>query len=88
MTKDKKIEMQQKIIHQLEEENIQLKKMVNDNKRIIEEAERCIDVYNQSLASIEKLKEKYLQAIEDISKYKKEYTKEINRLLKTVKKNT
>lgn len=95
MTKDRKIEIQERIIHRLEEEklsllkqNAELIKQVNDNEQIIEEAEKCIKTYNDMIASINTLKETYLQAVEDISKYKKAYTKEINGLLKTVKKNT
>ncbi len=94
MTKDRKIEIQEKIIHRLEEEklslleqNKSLKKTVDDNQKIIEEAERCIKMQNEALSSIEKLKEIYLKAIADISTYKKEYTKEMKGLLKTVKKN-
>lgn len=95
MNKDRKIEIQDKIIHRLEEENKSLleqnknlKKMVDDNQKIIEEAERCIKTHNEALSSIAKLKERYLQAIADISIYKKEYSKEMKGLLKTVKKNT
>lgn len=95
MTKDRKIEIQERIIHRLEEEkqsllekNAELTKQVNDNKQIIEEAEKCIETYNKMIASVNTLKETYLQAVEDISKYKKAYTKEVNGLLKTVKKNT
>lgn len=94
MNKDRKIEIQDKIIHRLEEENKSLleqnnmlKKQVDDNKRIIEKAEKCIKTYNDSLLEIKKMKEAYLQATEDISKYKREYTKEMKGLLKTVKKN-
>lgn len=94
MTKDKKIEIQNNIIHRLEEEkkslleqNKNLKKMVDDNKRINEEAIKCIEHYNKALSSINELKKAYLQAIEDISIYKKEYSKQMDTLLKTVKKN-
>ena len=94
MNKDKKIELQEKIIHRLEKENEsllaqnkELQNMVNENQRIIEEAERCIEKYNEALSSIATLKETYLKSIEDISKYKKDLKKEMNGLLKTVKKN-
>ena len=94
MNKDKKIEMQEKIIHRLEkenesllEQNKELQNTVNENQRIIEEAEKCIELCNKELSSIATLKETYLKAIEDISKYKKELKKEMNGLLKTVKKN-
>lgn len=94
MNKDRKIEIQDKIIHRLEEENKSLleqnknlKKMVDDNQKIIEEAEKCIKTHNEALSSITKLKERYLQSIADISEYKKNYTKEVKGLIKTIKKN-
>ena len=94
MNKDRKIEIQDKIIHRLEEENKSLleqnknlKKMVDDNQKIIAEAEKCIKTHNEALSSIVKLKERYLQAIADISEYKKNYTKEVKGLIKTIKKN-
>lgn len=94
MNKDRKIEIQEQIIHRLEKEkesllnqNNELRTMVNDNQQIIKEANRCIEKYNEALSSIAKLKETYLKSIEDISQYKKDLKKEMNSLLKTVKKN-
>ena len=49
--------------------------------------DRKIEIHNEALYSIVKLKETYLKAIADISIYKKEYTKEMKGLLKTIKKN-
>jgi hypothetical protein len=94
MTKDRKIELQEKIIHRLEEEkkslleeNKELKKRVNDNQKIIEAANKYQSEHEKMMAELVNLKKAYLKAIEDISIYKKEYTKEMKGLLKTVKKN-
>lgn len=94
MAKDRKIELQEKIIHRLEEEkkslleeNKELKKRVNDNQKIIEAANKYQSEHEKMMAELVNLKKAYLKAIEDISIYKKEYTKEMKGLLKTVKKN-
>jgi hypothetical protein len=94
MTKDRKIEIQEKIIHRLEEEkkslleeNKELKKKVNDNQKIIEAANKYQSEHEKMMAELVNLKKAYLKAIEDISIHKKEYTKEMKGLLKTVKKN-
>ena len=95
MNKDKKIATQERIIHQLQEENksllernVELEKMVNDNKEIIKLASIYRDKHESGMAEIRKVKEKYLQATEDIIIYKKKCKKEMERLIKTVKKNT
>lgn len=94
MNKDKKIELQTRIIHELQEENTsliarikELEKIVNDNQKIIdatttyrEEQEKCILALNDA-------RQKYLQAAKDMMEQKKNYTKDMKDLLKTIKKN-
>ena len=94
MNKDKKIAMQERISHQLQEEvksllkrNTELEKQVNENKEIIKLANSYRDEHEKEMTEIRKVKEKYLQATEDIITYKKNYKKEMNGLLKIVKKN-
>ena len=95
MNTSKKIEMQEKIIHRLQEENksllernLELEKKVDENQKIIEEANKCREKYYKLIASLNDAKETYLQAVEDIYTYKKNYRKEMEGLLRTVKKNT
>ena len=94
MNKDKKIAMQERIIHQLQEEvksllerNTELEKQVNENEEIIKLANSYRDEHEKKMAEIRKVKEKYLQATEDIITYKKNYKNEMESLLKTIKKN-
>lgn len=94
MNKERKIELQTKIIHELQADNAslmlkikELEKIVDDNQKIIDvattyrgECEKCIVELNDAKA-------KYLQAIHDMQKQKKKYKNEMEALLKTIKKN-
>lgn len=95
MTKDRKIELQAKIIHELQEDNAslterikELEKIVNDNKKIIDAATTYSEKQEKCIASLNEAKEKYLQAIKDITEQKKKYKRDMEALLKTIKKNT
>lgn len=94
MNKDKKIKIQEKIIHQLKEENSslsgqinELRKIVDDNKEILESASMYCDEHKKCIVSLIEAKEKYVQATKNIIKQQMEYKREIDSLLKTIKKN-
>ena len=94
MIKDRKIELQAKIIHELQEDNAsltarikELEKIVNDDQKIIEAAMVYRDEHEKCVASLNEAKDRYLQAIQDIADYKKKYKHDMETLLKTIKKN-
>ena len=95
MNKDKKIEIQRKIILDLQQENSslserikELEKIVDDNNQIIESAKTYHEEHLKCLTSLNEAREKYLQATQVIVEQKKKYKKEMENLLKTVRKNT
>ena len=94
MDKDKKIEIQKRIISNLEDENLlltqknkELKEKIDENNKVIEKANNCINEYENSVESIRKLREEYIKAINEIQLSKKKYEKEINNILKALQKN-
>ena len=94
MTKNRKIELQAKIIHELQEDNAsltarikELEKIVNDNKKIIDAAITYRDEHEKRIASLDELREKYSQAVKDMAEQKKKYKNDMEALLKTIKKN-
>lgn len=94
MTKDRKIELQAKIIHELQEDNAsltarikELEKIVNDNKQIINAATVYREEHEKCINSLNKAKEEYLQAAHDMAEQKKKYKNDMETLLKTIKKN-
>ena len=94
MTKNRKIELQAKIIHELQEDNAsltarikELEKIVNDNQKIIDAAITYRDEHEKRIASLDELREKYSQAVKDMAEQKKKYKNDMEALLKTIKKN-
>ena len=94
MNKDRKIELQTKIIHDLQAENKslstrvkELEKIVNDDKQLIELADNYRIEHEKNLNALTEAKEKYLKAVKDITEQRKTYKKEMDELLKTIKKN-
>lgn len=94
MTKDRKIELQEKIIHDLQEDNASLmariqdlEKIVSDNTKIINDAAMYRDEYEKCIASLTNAKEKYLKAMQDMMEQKRKYKKDMESLVKTIKKN-
>lgn len=95
MTKDKKIELQDKIIHELQEENAslttrikELEKIVSDNERIVKAAETYKDEHVKCIASLEEAIDEYLRETRVLAEQKRRYMKTMEVLLKTIKKNT
>lgn len=95
MTKDKKIDLQNNIIHRLQEENVsllkqieELKKQVNDNQKLIDAADTYREEHEKCVSSLNEAKIKYLKAAKDMIEQKKKYKKDMDNLLKTIKKNT
>lgn len=94
MKLEKKIELQAKIIHELQEENAslverikELERIVNDNEKIIDTAKTYRDEHEKCIASLNEIKEKYVQATKDIAEQKRKYKSGMEALLKTIKKN-
>lgn len=95
MIKDRrKIELQTKIIHELQEDNSslmarikELEKIVNDNQKIIDATIAYRDEHDKCMASLNEAKAKYLQATKDMTEQKKKYKHDMETLLKTIKKN-
>lgn len=94
MTKDRKIELQAKIIHELQDDNAsltarikELEKIVNDNKQIIDAATTYRDEQEKCIAALNEAKEKYLKAAQDMAEQKQKYKNDMEALLKTIKKN-
>lgn len=94
MIKDKKIKLQAKIIHDLQEENEsllkrirELEKIVSDNENIISAVETYRKEYAKCMESLDKARDRYLQAVKDMNKQNIEYKREINELIKTIRKN-
>ena len=95
MNNDKKIELQNKIIRNLQQENSslserikELEKIVDDNNQIIESAKTYHEEHLKCLTSLNEAREKYLQATQVVNEQKKKYKKEMENLLKTIRKNT
>lgn len=94
MTKDRKIELQAKIIHELQENNAtltarikELEKIVNDNQKIIDAADVYRDEQERCIAALNEARLKYQQAAQEMIEQKKKYKNEMETLLKTIKKN-
>lgn len=95
MTKDKKIELQAKIIHELQEENMslierikELEKIVDDNKVNADAVNTYHEEQEKCIASLKEAKDGYLQATKNLIEQKKKYKKDMEHLLKTIRKNT
>lgn len=94
MNKDKKIELQNKVIHDLRAENEslstrvkELEGIVSDNEEIIATCKKYKDEHEKFIEEITIAKERYTKAFKDLMAYKSKYQKEMDSLLKTVKKN-
>lgn len=94
MTKDRKIELQAKIIHELQEDNAsltarikELEKIVNDDQQVIEAATTYHSEHEKCIAALNEAREKYLKATQDMAEQKQKYKHDMEVLLKTIKKN-
>ena len=83
MNKDKKIEIQGKIIQNLQSENDYLRKKIYD----IENKEILFEKYEQCIKDLQHAKEQYNILLCQLIKAKKQYEKEYEGLIKTVRKN-
>lgn len=93
MNKEKKIELQSKIIDSLRNENRELKnrvseleKKVADDKNTVDAATVYIDKQKEAMASLIEAKEKYVQARREMIEQKNKYKAEMDKLLNVVKK--
>lgn len=94
MEKNRKLELQEKIIRSLMDENTalsqknhELENTIRENNKVIEAANQCITEYTEIISSLKELKIKYMEAIDDIKSQKNKYQKEMNGVLKTIKRN-
>jgi hypothetical protein len=94
MTKDRKIELQAKIIHKLQEDNAsltarikELEEIVNNNQKIIDAAAVYRDEHEKCIASLNEARSEYMQAAQEMTEQKKKYKNDMEALLKTIKKN-
>ena len=92
MDKDRKINLQQSIINDLQEKNNvltariqELEQKVRENENIVTAANDCITKYTQIISLMERLKAEYETAIKEVSDCKKHYEKDINHIINTIK---
>ena len=92
MDKDKKINLQQNVINDLQEKNNvltariqELEQKVRENENIVTAANDCITKYTQIISLMERLKTEYETAIKEVSDCKKHYEKDMNHIINTIK---
>lgn len=94
MNKDKKIELQAKIINDLQSEKKdlleridKLESLVADNQSIVKAAQEYREKHKNAIESLVDAREEYLQAHREMVEQKNKYKVEMDKLLKTIKKN-
>lgn len=91
--RDKKINIQNKIIHTLQTENTSLKeriteleRIVDDNKRIVEAADKYREEHETCIASLNEAKEKYIVEANKMRDLRKKTKKDFDEFLKVLNK--
>ena len=94
MNKDKKIKIQDKIIHELESENKsltlenqRLKQIVDETKQFRNIVEKYRTEHENNINSLKKAREQYISAYKELVEYKKKYVKDMQELIKVIDKN-
>lgn len=91
--KDKRINLQDKIIHMLQTENTslrerikELEQIVNDNEQIIEAADKYREEQEKCIASLNEAKEKYLVEAKKMHDLRKKTKKDFDEFCKILDK--
>lgn len=93
MKSEKKIELQAKMIRELQikvqelaQENAELKFKIQEDEKLVTEAETYTEIHNQCVQSLNEAKEKYYAALSELQKERSKYQKEMKRFFHGMKK--